>query len=117
MQAFIPIVITIICRAVFLISFSYDRSRYRNCPLLFIAILSLAPAAYVLAGDRAFVPAAVVLAVLILAFLAVPAILIANGILMYKREETPSFLYRRLDSVHTAGYCDCPVHRIKSGLR
>ena len=86
MHAFIPIIITIICWAVFLISFSYDRSRYRNCPLLFIAILSLAPAAYVLAGDRAFLPAAVVLAVLILAFLAVPAILIANGILMYKRE-------------------------------
>lgn len=86
MQAFIPIVITIICWAVFFISFSYDRSRYRNCPLLFMAFMSLAPAVYALAGERGFLLAAVTSGLIILAFLAVPVILIANGIIMYKRE-------------------------------
>jgi len=59
MQAFVPIVITIICWAVFFISFSYDRSRYRNCPLLFIALISLAPAAFALAGKHGFLFAAI----------------------------------------------------------
>ena len=70
----------------FIYSFSKDRSRYRNCYLLFFAILSLVPFVVSISGDH-------VIQVLLVAFLAtmtalliVPFSLIHNGIVMIKNE-------------------------------
>ena len=70
----------------FFYSFSKDRSRYRNCYLLFFALISLVPFVISISGDY-------VIQVLLVAFLAtmttlliVPFSLIHNGIVMIRKE-------------------------------
>ena len=72
--------------AILFISFNVDRSRYRNCAFLFMALANSVPAICDLAGryaERAFFWCMIVI---MLAILMVPVFLIADGILMYRRE-------------------------------
>ena len=71
---------------VLFVSFNIDRSRYRNCAFLFMALVNTVPAVCDLAGrysSRAFF---VCMAVIMLAILMVPVFLIADGVVMYRRE-------------------------------
>lgn len=68
---------------VFTIMFSKDRSRYRNCAVLFLALLTTMEAVLLSGGPQAFRVAAIVIAIIL--FL-VPEFLIWNGIVMIRRE-------------------------------
>lgn len=68
---------------IFIIAFSKDRSRYRNCAILFLALLTSTQTALLYAGDNAFHPAFLVISFILLL---VPVFLIWNGIVMIKRE-------------------------------
>ena len=74
------------CWAAFLFAFRKDRSRYRNCYLLFVALLSLIPLMTVLAGDRAARVLLPLAWALLLCLLIVPFFLIFNGAVMLKKE-------------------------------
>ena len=68
------------------ISVKIDRSKFRNCIYLLMAAASTAPLFCALAGSHSVgVSRALSLAVFII-LLAVPAILIANGVVMFRRE-------------------------------
>ena len=79
-------VFTLIWWALFYISFSRDRSRYRNCYLLFFALLSIIPFALSVSGNHARTVAAVMLACVVLSLMVVPFFLMHNGAVMLKRE-------------------------------
>ena len=79
-------VIAILCWAWFLFSINRDRSRYRNCYYLFIALLSVIPFLLSASGPYMNAVAVVMLNALLLALLIVPFFLIHNGIVMMKRE-------------------------------
>lgn len=70
----------------FAISFSIDRSRYRNCYLLFFALVTTAWAATFLAGDKQMLVISVIFVIFTAAVMTVPVFLIHNGILMLRRE-------------------------------
>ena len=69
-----------------IISFTKDRSRYRNCCFLFLALVNTAAAFAFFAEELE--PGAVLCLVIITAavLLLVPVFLVQNGIVMYKRE-------------------------------
>ena len=69
-----------------IISFTKDRSRYRNCCFLFLALVNTAAAFAFFAEEME--PGAVLCLVIITAavLLLVPVFLVHNGIVMYKRE-------------------------------
>lgn len=68
----------------FAIFFSIDRSRYRNCYLLFFALVTTAWAATFLAGDKQGLVIAIIFVVFTAAVMIVPIFLIHNGILMLR---------------------------------
>ncbi len=70
----------------FYYSFSKDRSRYRNCHLLFFALLSLAPFVINISGQYAAQVLVTTVITTMIALLIVPFFLIHNGIVMIKRE-------------------------------
>ena len=76
------------CFALFFWSFSRDRSRYRNCWLLFIALLSMGPFILMLPQPLMQQVGLAVAAVIMAGILAVPFFLIINGITMIRREGT-----------------------------
>lgn len=76
----------LVCWGIFQWFFHRDRSRYRNCYLLFIALCSLIPAALDLAGPMRIRMAALILQTTFLVLLIVPFFLIHNGIVMIRRE-------------------------------
>lgn len=76
----------VICWILFRISFARDRSRYRNCYLLFIAVLSLFPLLLNIPGGYGVPALLVLLNATIIGILIVPFFLIHNGIVMIKRE-------------------------------
>ena len=80
------VTISLFCWLFFLLFFNYDRCRYRNCLLLFIALCSTVPALCSLAGENA--PRVLYFCIILfcIALLIVPVFLIHNGILMMKRE-------------------------------
>ena len=49
------VTISLFCWLFFVLSFNYDRRRYRNCALLFIALVSTVPAFCSLAGPNALI--------------------------------------------------------------
>ena len=71
---------------VFWASAAMDRSRFRNCIYLLLACASTAPLFCALTGDRFGATARALSLLLFLVLLSVPFILIANGVIMYKRE-------------------------------
>lgn len=68
------------------ISFARDRSRYRNCYILFFAIVFSIAALTFVAGKYQGTVLLVIMWVLLLAMLTVPAFLVWNGVLMLRRE-------------------------------
>ena len=77
---------TLIWWALFYISFSKDRSRYRNCYVLCLALLSLMPLIIAISGDRAATVLYIMCMTVIVTLLIVPFFLIHNGIVMLKNE-------------------------------
>ena len=75
-----------LCWALFFILFTKDRSRYRNCYALFLALASLFPLVVNLAGPYGKSVALVLLWGILLGILVVPFFLIHNGIVMIRRE-------------------------------
>ena len=80
------VTISLFCWLFFVLSFNYDRRRYRNCALLFIALVSTVPALCSLAGQNAPRVLYFCIVLFCIALLIVPVFLIHNGILMLKRE-------------------------------
>lgn len=76
----------IICWILFRISFARDRSRYRNCYLLFICILSLIPFLLSLPSPLKLPIIMGISNLIIIGLLIVPFFLIHNGIVMIKKE-------------------------------
>ena len=72
--------------AVFLHCFQKDRSRYRNCYLLFLALLSMIPFILSLFGDNMGSAVFAVFITVSVALFIVPFFLIHNGIIMLRRE-------------------------------
>lgn len=72
--------------ALFAYSFIRDRSRYRNCLLLFISIISLIPAISLTAGENSGTVLLIFVVLIILAILVVPFFLVHNGIVMLRKE-------------------------------
>ena len=82
----ITLLFTMIWWGIFYHSFYKDRSRYRNCHLLAIALLSLVPLAMNLSGSHMREVFMVTFFTTTIALLIVPFFLIHNGIVMIKRE-------------------------------
>ncbi len=82
----ITLLFTLIFWGMFYYSFSKDRSRYRNCYLLFFALLSLIPFVINLSGDQAAEVMLTTSLLILSALLIVPFFLIHNGIVMIKNE-------------------------------
>lgn len=74
---------TIIVWGIFIFAFHRDRSRYRNCLILFVALMMTAEGLLLLAGGRVF---AMVLVVVFFSLLLVPVFLIWNGVIMIRKE-------------------------------
>ena len=77
---------TLIFWFVFYYSFSKDRSRYRNCYLLFFALLSLAPLTVAISGEHTREVILGTFMLTMVALLIVPFFLIHNGIVMIRNE-------------------------------
>jgi len=79
-------VITAFWWIVLFVSFTHDRSRYRNCYFLFFALFhTLAAIPFLSIENRGALMVALIL-IITLALLIVPGFLIANGIVMIRRE-------------------------------
>ena len=70
----------------FFLAFAKDRSRYRNCFLLFFALLSSIAALSFLAGDHQKEAIMTFAYITLFTILFVPLILVSNGLIMLKRE-------------------------------
>ncbi len=79
-------IISLICWWAALYAFHRDRSRYRNCYLLFLALLSTIPLLVSMAGPYARTAVVVIANVILIGLLIVPFFLIYNGIVMMIRE-------------------------------
>ena len=77
---------TLIFWGIFYYSFSKDRSRYRNCHLLCLALLSLIPLVITVAGKHAITMMVITFIVIMITLLIVPFFLIHNGIVMIRKE-------------------------------
>ena len=78
--------VSLLCWTLFFFAFSKDRSRYRNCYFLFIALLSIVPFLLSLSGPYMNTVAVIIISAVLLILLIVPFFLIYNGIVMIKRE-------------------------------
>ncbi len=76
----------LLCWTLFYYTFKKDRSRYRNCYLLFFALFSLIPFFLSLAGEYMGSAFFVLVVVIAVNLLIVPEFLIYNGIQMIRRE-------------------------------
>ncbi|HBE15215.1 MAG TPA: hypothetical protein DCY72_03070, partial [Ruminococcaceae bacterium] len=78
----------VVCSAVIffwtllIVSFINDRSRYRNCYFLFLALASTVFALTFLAGEHQKTVLVVMMITILVALLIVPIFLICNGIVM-----------------------------------
>ncbi len=72
--------------ALFGYAFHKDRSRYRNCYLLFLALLASIPFVLSLFGDSMGAATFVLFIAVMIALLIVPFFLMHNGVVMIKRE-------------------------------
>ena len=87
MSITIPLTFTLVAWAVFFIFFAKDRSRYRNCYLLAVALLfSVVTFAFLFGEDYAGAALLILFLIFTGAVLIVPFFLIHYGIVMIKRE-------------------------------
>ena len=82
----ITLLFTLIFWGMFYYSFSKDRSRYRNCYLLFFALMSMIPFVLAVSGDHAKEVMVTTFFLTMAALMIVPFFLIHNGIVMIKNE-------------------------------
>lgn len=68
------------------VSVTVDRSRFRNCIYLLLAAASSAPLFCVLSGSHALGTARALSILIFAVLLSVPAVLIENGVIMYRKE-------------------------------
>ena len=80
--AFVPLIFW----AVLAVSMHQDRSRYRNTIYLMLAMVSSLPFAAALFGPAEQIAAGVISAGILILLLAVPYMLIANGVTMIRKE-------------------------------
>ena len=85
-QIVITGLISVFAFVLFAYSFHKDRSRYRNCNLLFLALLSLIPFTVALSGENSGRVLFVIGMTVFISLLIVPFFLIHNGIVMIRRE-------------------------------
>lgn len=78
--------IAIVLWAMLAVSFAKDRSRYRNCLVLFLAIVFSTIALTYVAGENQGIVLIAIMGILLLAMLVVPFFLVWNGVLMLRRE-------------------------------
>ena len=76
-----------------IIVFMRDRSRYRNCYLLFFAVIFTIAAMSVVPAELESNFLYIELLILFLALLITPFFLICNGIIMFRRKGTASPIY------------------------
>ena len=74
---------TIIVWGIFIYAFHRDRSRYRNCLILFVALMMSAEGLLLLAGSRIYT---MVLVIVFFVLLLVPVFLIWNGVITIRKE-------------------------------
>ena len=93
------------CWSLFAYLFHKDRSRYRNCYALFLAIFSLFPLVVNLFGSAGRIAVLFIVYPILLSILIVPFFLIYNGIVMMKREgrSLPQLLSLLLGLIILAG--------------
>ena len=84
--AIVSIAFSMFCWTMFVLYFRKDRSRYRNCYLLSLALLSLFPLAVGVLGRYSSMPVMLTLWLGLLIILIVPFFLIFNGIVMIRKE-------------------------------
>ena len=84
--ALAAIAFSMFCWTMFVLYFRKDRSRYRNCYLLSLALLSLFPLAVGVLGRYSSMPVMLTLWLGLLIILIVPFFLIFNGIVMIRKE-------------------------------
>ena len=84
--ALAAIVFSMFCWFMFVLYFRKDRSRYRNCYLLSLALLSLVPLVIGVMGRYSSMPVMITLWLGLMVILIVPFFLIFNGIVMIRRE-------------------------------
>ena len=82
----IAVLFTLIFWGMFYYSFNKDRSRYRNCHLLCLALLSMIPLVTTVSGDQAKEVILVTAWLTVFAIMIVPFFLIHNGIVMIRNE-------------------------------
>ncbi len=80
------VTITVVLWVLFFIAFSIDRSRYRNCYLLFLALLSLWPVILLASQPYQRQTVFILGGTVTLALIIVPFFLIHNGVVMYRKE-------------------------------
>ena len=68
------------------VSVAYDRSRFRNVICLLFAVLTTAPLFCVITGSHARGTARALTVLALMVLMWVPVVLIANGVIMYRRE-------------------------------
>ena len=79
-------IFTLFFWGLFIFFFEKDRSRYRNCYLLFLAIMSMIPFALNIGGQYSKLFLVVFANLILIAVLIVPFFLIYNGIVMIRKE-------------------------------
>ena len=83
----VALIIAIVCWSIFFHMFRKDRSRYRNCYVLFITLIATMMFIVVLPGEEYFIGVfCIMLMALVVFLLVVPFFFIFNGIVMIKRE-------------------------------
>ena len=74
------------CCGAFIYMFEKDRSRYRNCYLMILAMLSIFPFLWAVGGDVGRIITVILFDATLIAILIVPFFLIINGFVMIKKE-------------------------------
>ena len=113
----ITLIIAIALWGCFILSFGRDRSRYRNCYLLFFALCGTAVAILSLGGEMALLVFLLMILIL-LAILLVPLLLVINGIQMMKREgrSLSNLLSLLLGLIVGAGELSTVIYIISRGI-
>ncbi len=118
MATIITLGISLFCWGLFAVFFMKDRSRYRNCYLLFNAILSLIPFIVNASGEYDFPVILILFYTILIALLITPFFLIFNGIVMLRKEgrQLPHLLSLFLGIIILAGEIATAYSMLMGGL-
>ena len=118
MATIITLGISLFCWGLFAVFFMKDRSRYRNCYLLFSALLSLIPFIISAAGSYELPVVLTLFYSIMIALLITPFFLIFNGIVMLRKEgrQLPHLLSLFLGIIILAGEIATIYSMLMGGL-